>query len=119
MRISQFFLLLLLSTVSQTPYAQNQEQSPISNREQCKQQGGVWRNAGMANQAVCDIATKDAGKLCSDSSECESVCVVVGATPNSRFGQAVQGHCYQSRQLLGTCLARVTKGIAEPVMCID
>lgn len=119
MRSYFMIFVLLLSACAGNSFAQKQDLAPVTTAEQCKAQGGVWRKAGMAGQTVCDLPTKDSGKVCSDSSECESICIVPNATANSPIGKPVQGHCYQSKLLLGTCLARVTKGISEPVLCID
>ena len=70
----------------------------------------------MRGEQMCDVPTKDAGKSCKDGSECLSACVAPeGAQP----GQLVRGKCYGSFLKLGTCLARVSKGNAQPSRCSD
>lgn len=86
-----------------------------STPEQCAAAGGTWRKVGMLRTEVCDIPTKDAGKACRDSAECESVCV---ASEGPTSG-AVTGQCYRSYLTTGTCLALVHKGKVESAQCAD
>jgi len=65
---------------------------------------------------MCDVPTKDAGRACKDSSECLSACV---APEKAQSGQRVVGKCYGSFLTLGTCLARVSGGVAQAPRCSD
>jgi hypothetical protein len=49
----------------------------IDTQAKCEQKGGVWLGSvsGRGRSIGCDLPTKDAGKTCSDSSQCESLCV--------------------------------------------
>lgn len=45
-------------------------------RNDCEENRGQWEGqSGRGRIQGCNLPTKDAGKLCSDSSECESACV--------------------------------------------
>ena len=101
---------------STRPKAEDYPPAIISSAEQCASLGGTWLRAGMRGEEMCDVPTKDAGKSCKDSSECLSACVAPkGAEP----GQRIRGKCYGSFLKLGTCLTRVSEGIAQPPHCSD
>lgn len=69
----------------------------------CKQRGGEYTHVCMRGVPFCLIPTNDAGKLCTDSSQCEKGCKYVGhndvilskwpwrRVPNE--GDYVQGEC--------------------------
>jgi hypothetical protein len=82
----------------------------------CAAAGGTWRAVGMLRQELCDLPTHDAGKPCTGSSECESVCV---APAGADLTKPVTGACYRSFVLVGTCLARVENGRVESAQCAD
>ena len=63
---------------------------------------------------ACTIPTGDAGKSCTDSSECERRCLTGVGEP----GKQVTGQCQSSNQPFG-CWAEVLKGVAQPGLCID
>lgn len=84
--------------------------------EECAARGGSWRRMGMAQTEVCEMPTGDAGKPCSDSSECESYCV---APEGVEKGAVVTGTCHGTFLRLGYCFAEVTKGHAEQSACRD
>lgn len=86
-----------------------------STQEECATVGGTWRKVGMLRTEACDIPTKDAGKACRDSAECESVCV---ADPDAS-GDGVNGHCYRSYLTVGTCLTLVRDGKVDTAQCAD
>ncbi|WP_022953883.1 hypothetical protein [Leucothrix mucor] len=80
----------------------------------CKQQGGTWGKVGLGGFMACTIPTGDAGKSCTDSSECERRCLTGVGEP----GKQVTGQCQSSNQPFG-CWAEVLKGVAQPGLCID
>jgi hypothetical protein len=49
----------------------------IDTEARCKAKGGLWGGniSGRGRSPGCSLPTKDAGQACSDSSQCESVCV--------------------------------------------
>ncbi len=46
------------------------------NEQDCKAQGGAWGPQGRLQMAMCDLPASDAGKPCTDSSQCQGLCLV-------------------------------------------
>ncbi len=88
----------------------------VDSREQCSKLGGTWRRAGLMQLEVCDVPTRDAGKTCRDSSECESLCV---AQDGANASQASTGQCYKSFLTVGKCLSIVANGRISTAQCSD
>lgn len=88
----------------------------VTSAAQCKTLGGTWRRVGMRQLEACDIPTKDAGKACRDSRDCESVCV---APSGAKAGEPVDGMCYRSYLTVGTCLSEVRDGRIVSAQCSD
>ena len=89
--------------------------------EQCKASGGKVETVGMVGTPACVIPTADAGKMCSDSSECQGRCLVEdwkGDRP-PRVGTQSKGICETSNLTFG-CIAEVRRGrIATAFVCVD
>jgi len=49
----------------------------IDTQAKCQEKGGAWRGSvsGRGRDIGCDLPTKDAGRKCADSSQCETICV--------------------------------------------
>lgn len=82
----------------------------------CEAQGGRWGRFGLMEKEQCDRPTTDAGKECSDHSECESACVTEDAVPS---GTEVIGKCFGWTVTLGTCMNIVKDGKAQGRICVD
>jgi hypothetical protein len=54
-----------------------EDEQCINTAAQCESKGGVWLGSisGRGRDSGCDLPTKDAGRKCSDGSQCESICV--------------------------------------------
>ena len=89
--------------------------------EQCKASGGKIEKVGIVGTPACVIPTADAGKTCSDSSECQGRCLVEdweGDRP-PRIGTQSKGMCEASNLTFG-CIAEVRRGrIATAFVCVD
>lgn len=48
----------------------------------CEARGGKWEQRGFVGVLKCNLPTSDAGKECTDSSQCESVCIFDETKPN-------------------------------------
>lgn len=61
--------------------------------EECEENGGEWlgKLAG-ADEGRCALPTGDAGKLCTDSGECEGACLAVNYDPDTATA-ADEGRC--------------------------
>ena len=76
--------------------------------EGCRKAGG--QRDGLAG-AVCTFAAKDAGKVCTDSADCEGRCEAGdpgGAT----------GICSARISPFG-CYSEMRDGVAQPALCVD
>ncbi len=90
----------------------------------CEAHGGKWNRIGLAPRDACNLPTSDAGQSCSDSSECEGACVADlsradydRVTKNKVIIDST-GKCTPWRIVVG-CLAVVTDGKVNGIMCID
>ena len=83
--------------------------------EACAAQGGSMRYVGLAHFLSCVIPYADAGKLCSDSSQCQGNC----QTAPVALGTASQGRCSQDSAALYGCYSEVHNGIASAGLCRD
>ena len=96
---------------------------PIT-KESCEALGGKWEKIGLASEESCNLPTSDAGKVCSDSSECEGSCLAELTADDldkiSQQGKVVytEGKCSPWRITAG-CNAFVTDGKVESVLCVD
>ena len=55
---------------------------PPNNEQDCLDQGGTWGPQGRAQMDLCDLPAIDAGKSCTDSSQCQGLCFASG-TPST------------------------------------
>jgi hypothetical protein len=69
--------------------------------------GGYWKI-----RDVCIYPTTDAGKVCNDSSECESFCLAPGGT---KGGQKATGKCFEATD--ANCIKEIKKGIVQEQWC--
>lgn len=88
------------------------------NEEDCLVAGGDWSIHGLLPQPSCSLPTKDAGQLCSDSSECQANCYYPYNESNAEIEDEVVGQCQETTSPFG-CFAFVEDGKLEPTLCID
>jgi hypothetical protein len=87
----------------------------IGTEAACKTYGGDWRPICMMQKPACVVTFKDAGKSCSDSSECSGRCQTSGSAPPE---SAVRGVCTATSDPCG-CFQLVEKGKAGYPLCAD
>jgi len=80
----------------------------------CTQQGGQLQQVGRAQTWRCILSYADAGKPCSDASQCQGDCL---ATDGETKAPAA-GQCAADSNTFG-CQARIIDGVAEPMRCVD
>lgn len=91
-------------------------------KESCLAKGGVWKKLGPRPIEECNLPTKDAGKICSNGSECESICQAEISREQLQKGMRGQmfktkGKCSSWVKILG-CRGYVNHGWAT-VICAD
>lgn len=81
--------------------------------EQCSVEGGDWEEWGSEGQAFCQIPSQDAGKSCTDGSQCSyGVCRSTENTP------AGEGVCSKYPTEFG-CYNVIKNGQIEDRVCVD
>jgi hypothetical protein len=84
-------------------------------RAECAAKGGTISTAGLAAKPHCVLPTRDAGRPCTSSSQCEAGCIAPKSTPPNT---SVTGRCKADTEPFG-CRAHVEDGKVQPTMCID
>lgn len=82
---------------------------------QCSAKGGTIQPVGKAQIPTCVIPYADAGKACTDKSQCEGQCVLEG---NLEAQGDVTGACQKTNRQFG-CYARVVNGKSTGAICVD
>ncbi len=83
----------------------------------CTARGGEMQQVGRAQTWQCVVKYADAGKRCTDASQCEGQCEIAG---NSGIapGTATAGVCQADSNRFG-CRTTVENGKAGNTLCID
>jgi hypothetical protein len=63
--------------------------------DECLQKGGVWKKPGPRPTEECNLPTKDAGKICSGSNECEGVCLA--DLTSDQISRGMRGKLFQTK----------------------
>lgn len=93
------------------------------NARSCARQGGAIRRVGMSQSPACVIPHADAGRRCTDGSQCAGRCLLNRDDPANDAqlsvppGQSV-GRCEASNITFG-CLATVDNGQVSATICVD
>lgn len=84
----------------------------------CAAQGGKMLPQGRMQTERCVLSYADAGKRCTDGSECEGDCRIGDVTGAPRAGADAVGQCTATSSRFG-CYTTVTGGKAEATICVD
>ncbi|MBR7619162.1 hypothetical protein JKL49_07140 [Phenylobacterium sp. 20VBR1] len=84
---------------------------------QCTAKGGTVRPVCRMQNLACVISHTDAGKTCSDKSDCQGRCLYTGEAPADP-ATVVTGQCQATSDPCG-CFTTVVKGHVGPGMCVD
>ena len=94
-------------------------------KESCELKGGLWKKAGMVQAYMCTIPYKDAGKTCTDSSQCFGRCIYTNFDDsrlrNVSTGNKLQvtGKCEADSSVF-KCMTEVKNGFIESaIACAD
>ena len=83
----------------------------------CAAAGGDWRREGMLGSWMCVMPHADAGRSCTDGSQCRGDCRLADdARPPQ--GGPVTGVCQADTSPFG-CFTRVENGRAAATLCVD
>ncbi len=84
----------------------------IATQAECEAKGGFWMGSqgGRGVTTGCDLPTRDAGKPCNDSSQCEGRCIPKGLTKNG-----VPQHAFPNAQCV--CSRRSLQRKGHQVFC--
>lgn len=88
---------------------------PATDPAACSTQGGNWQPICMLQKPACVLTFKDAGKACTDSSQCQGSCIVDGTAPPD---QPAVGVCKATSDPCG-CMQFVENGKAGYPLCAD
>lgn len=92
---------------------------PVAERTACLAKGGRVEGVGMFGTPACVIPYADAGKLCSNKSDCQGICMrdeVGGPVPKP--GDPMTGTCEATNQTFG-CFTIIDKGKVVSSLCQD
>ncbi|MBD3363572.1 DUF333 domain-containing protein [Candidatus Dojkabacteria bacterium] len=84
----------------------------MSQSEVCIATGGRWVQAGLLGTWMCEYLAADAGAPCTDSTQCENLCVV-DITKNE-----LAGICRGTNLPFG-CYSEMIDGESQPMICVD
>lgn len=84
--------------------------------KKCTTDGGTIRGVGMLGTPACVIPFPDAGKTCSDESECQGSCVAPDGAP---VGTSISGTCQRDTHDFFGCINTVDHGVVVAGLCAD
>ena len=82
---------------------------------QCEANGGEVMPVCLSGVPACVTPYADAGQACSDSSECEGMCLYEGSPD---LDAEVTGSCQRDDNPCG-CFGEVVDGKAQVALCVD
>ncbi|MGO4410030.1 MULTISPECIES: hypothetical protein [unclassified Brevundimonas] len=83
----------------------------------CTARGGEMRQVGRMQSWQCVVRYPDAGKRCTDASQCEGDCEIAGNNGIAPGARAT-GVCQADSNRFG-CRTTIKDGKAEATLCID
>ncbi len=89
-------------------------------RQSCTAAGGTVSQQGLAGYEMCVLPYADAGKVCSDSSECLGQCraQTLNTPQQSEAAQSITGQC-QANNIPFGCHSEIIGGTPRPGLCVD
>lgn len=115
MRILAFTAVAALLLSACAPTAEPAAPSAQTLAAQCSAKGGSIQPVGKAQIPTCVVLYADAGKACTDKSQCEGACILEG---NLEPASDVTGQCQKNNRQFG-CYAKVVNGKSTGAICVD
>ena len=85
-------------------------------QEKCRSEDGTIRGVGMFGTPACVKPFPDAGKVCSDKSECQGLCK---APESALVGSSTAGTCQRDTHDIYGCYNKVERGVVVGGVCLD
>lgn len=106
----------VLAACAQTVATQAVDSPDLTN---CAARGGVVDTVGRLQRTVCRVPYADAGKTCSDKSDCAARCILDREAGDAEAASGpVQGKCQQHQTQFG-CFSEVDGGKVISTICVD
>jgi hypothetical protein len=106
----------VLAACAQTVASRPGDSTDIAN---CAARGGVVDTVGRMQREVCRVPYADAGKACSDKSDCTARCILDREEGDTEpAGGSVTGKCQQYETQFG-CFSEVDGGKVVSTICVD
>ncbi|WP_186829430.1 hypothetical protein [Xanthomonas campestris] len=115
---------LLLAACSNAPTTQPSQAAGVTpapstststDAAACTAKGGQMRPVGRMQTPRCVVPYADAGKTCTDNSDCSGDCLATSIVPT---GTATSGTCQRDSDRFG-CRQEVVGGMGQAALCID
>jgi len=85
-------------------------------QEQCRAGGGFIRGVGMFGTPACVKPFPDAGKVCTDESECQGMCK---APESAIVGSSSTGTCQADTHDIYGCYDKIERETVVEGVCLD
>jgi len=85
-------------------------------QEKCRSEGGTIRGVGMFGTPACVKPFQDAGRACSDKSDCLGLCK---APEDSSIGTRSSGTCQRDTHDIYGCYNKIERGVVVGGICLD
>jgi hypothetical protein len=106
------------SANGENPKSSYHKDMSAEEKASCIRKGGKIARFGLLQTEGCLLAMRDAGKVCTDGSQCQAgACEANGARP-ARPRETVRGVCPADNNGFG-CRSWIIKSRATPAMCAD
>ena len=112
-------LLASACVPAEAPDTEQPFQTTLSDadRATCAADGGTVERRGRLGAELCVVPFADAGKSCTDSSQCEGQCIAEETGPQPS-AQNPKGMCQADDRLFG-CYSTIENGKIATTICVD
>ena len=123
MRILSLFAVMALAPALGCASPNGIRHKPVTaaQRAECAARGGAIEGVGMFGTPSCVIPYADAGKACSNTSDCQGACLfnLDGSDrPIPKVGEPMTGTCEATNSTFG-CFTEIDQGKAKASICVD
>ena len=87
-------------------------------QQRCVAEGGSVEHRGMFGSSMCVKPYADAGKACTDSSQCLGACLAESEPDIFSVASGATGQCQTDNAAFG-CLGEVQHGRIDGFLCVD